>query len=76
MAYRSLLAQPILQVLLQGWGVMGSHKVVGKSSVKIETAKWHQLVPFSTLHIMANLTSQPCGDLQPAVCLSRGDGAI
>ena len=56
---------------------MGSHETEGKPFVKTENS---QLVSFSALHIshkaakaVANLTSQLCGDLELAVCSSRGD---
>ena len=42
-------------------------------------AKWYQFRLFLVPHIiksMPSLTSQPCGDSLPVVCLSRQDGAI
>ena len=59
---------------------MGSYKVAGKSSVKPENCQIVYGAIFSSkyhtkqLKFMTNLTRKLCGDLQLAVCLSRGDG--
>ena len=58
--------------------------MVGESSFKTESSQMASAgtIFSSTLSqhnvgkSMTNLTSQSCGDLQPNVCLSRGDGAI
>ena len=47
-----------------------------KATSTLITAKWHPLVSFSSIYhtklSMAKSISQSCGELQPAVCLSRG----
>ena len=48
---------------------MGNHKVAGKGTSELKTAKWHQLVLVSAPHntqtakSIPNLTTQLCGDL-------------
>ena len=66
---------------VEGGGWWGSHKVVGSSDFKTEQSQMVSIEALlsSTYHIaksMANVTSQLCGDLQLAVCLSRQDGAM
>ena len=64
-----------------GWG---SHKVVGKGYINTENSQMESTgaIFTSTYHTkqlrksMAKLISQLCGELQLAVYLSRGDGAI
>ena len=65
---------------MESGGQPQSSKKILHQNLKWQKGKnWH---PFQ-LHIshkaaksMANLTSQSCSDLQPAVCLPSGDGAI
>ena len=66
--------------LLQGGGWVGSHEVAGKDYIFTKNSQMAFIgVIFpSTYHKVAKstakLTSQLCGDLQPAGCLSPGDG--
>ena len=55
-----------------GWGV----RVATKWQVKA-TYHFHvHIISLKAAKPMAKLTSQPCGKLYQAVCLSMGDGAI
>ena len=71
-----------IRVECGGW--WGSHKLAGSSDFKSELSQIVSIeallsstyVSQSVAKSMANVTSQSCGDLQPAVCLSRQDGAI
>ena len=42
----------------------------------ISWSYFHLYITHKTATSMPNLTNQLCGDLQPAGCLSSGDGAI
>ena len=76
------LAYSIPQAFLLGAEGGDSHKVAGSSDFKTEQSQMVSIEALE-LHIsqnvaksMADVTSQSCGNLQPAVCLSRQDGAI
>ena len=59
--------------------MVGSYEWQAKAMSTMKTAKWHPLVLFSPPDItqaaksMDKLISQLCGELQPAIGLSRGD---
>ena len=63
---------------------MGSHEVVGKGYVFTKTSQMASIgAIFTTTHVshkaaksMAKVSSQSCGELQPAVYLSREYAAI
>ena len=63
-------------------GGRGATKWWAEATSSLKTAKWHRLVPFSSLHVhkaaksVVELISQSCGESQQAVSLSREDGAI
>ena len=55
---------------------MATHEVAGKGYVLTENSQFHLYISHKGAKSMAKLIIRSYGESQPAVCLSRGNGAF